>query len=260
MEKGKNIRQWKPTGRTNDDSQMVYGKRAIEEAFVAERFFEKILLQRDLKGEFVDDLRQKAKISKTPISLVPVEKLNRITRRNHQGVIGRLSLIEYSSLHHIVSKCFDEGKNPVILILDELTDVRNIGSIARSAECAGADAIVLPTHGSGQINSDAMKTSAGALNHIQVCKEVNLYDTCRYLKSSGVQLLACTEKGEKNYFEVDMTSPTAIVMGSEDTGISKQILKIADTCINIPMRGKIASLNVSNAAAVLLFELTRQRF
>lgn len=260
MEKGKNIRQWKPAGNAKDDSQMIYGKRAIEEAFVANRPFEKIFLQRDLKSEFVDDLRNKAKISKTPISLVPVEKLNRLTRRSHQGVIGLLSLIEYSSLHHIVTRCFDEGKDPVILILDELTDVRNIGSIARSAECAGVDAIVLPTHGSAQINSDAMKTSAGALNHIQVCKEANLYDTCRYLKSSGLQILACTEKGDKNYFEVDMTSPTAIVMGSEDVGISKQILKIADVCINIPMRGKIASLNVSNATSVLLFEVNRQRF
>ncbi len=243
-----------------DDTQMVYGKRAIEEAIIAQKVFEKIFIQRDLKGEFVDNLRNKSKETRTPISLVPIEKLNRITRRNHQGVIGFLSLIEYSSLHHIVSRCFDQGKDPVILLLDGITDVRNIGSIARSAECAGVDAIVLPAHGSGQINSDAMKTSAGALNHIEVCKEANLYDTCRYLKSSGLQILACTEKGDKNYFDVDLTSPTAIVMGSEEDGISNQILKITDVSINIPMRGKIKSLNVSNATAVLLFEINRQRF
>ena len=184
--------------------------------FVAQKTFEKLYLQKDLRGEFVDELKNKAKATRTPLSLVPVEKLNRITRRSHQGIIGFLSLIEYSSLHHIVTGCYDQGKDPLILILDEITDVRNIGSIARSAECAGVNAIVLPTKGSGQINSDAMKTSAGALNHIAICKETNLYDTCRYLKNSGLQILACNEKGNKNYFEVDMRPPTAIIMGSED--------------------------------------------
>ena len=224
MEKRENLSHRKPIGKMKDDPQMVYGKRAIDEVFVAQKSFEKLFLQKDLRSEFVDELRKRAKESRTPISVVPIEKLNRITRRNHQGVIGFLSLIEYSSLHHIVSRCFDNGKDPVILILDQITDVRNIGSIARSAECAGVDAIVLPSHGSAQINSDAMKTSAGALNHIEVCKETNLFETCKYLKNSGLQLLACSEKGDKNYFEIDMSLPTAIIMGSEDLGISNQLL------------------------------------
>ena len=138
--------------------------------------------------------------------------------------------------------------------------MRNIGSIARSAECAGVDAIVLPLKGSGLINSDAMKTSAGALNHLPVCKEKDLFETCKYLKNSGLQIFACSEKGSLKYYEAEMKSPTAIVMGSEDTGISPQLLKIADQHISIPMRGKIGSLNVSNATSVLLFEANRQRF
>lgn len=260
LEKGEDLTEWKSTFRMSDDPQLIYGKRAIEEAFVAQKRFERLFLQRDLRGDFVNDLRNKARETQTAVTLVPVEKLNRLTRRNHQGVVGFLSLIEYSSLHHIVAACFDKGKNPLIIILDEITDVRNIGSIARSAECAGVDAIVLPSKGGAQINSDAMKTSAGALNHIPVCKEVNLYDTCKYLQNSGLQLLACSEKGDKKYYEVDMRPPMAIIMGSENTGISNQLLKIADAEVKIEMRGRIKSLNVANATSVLLFEANRQRF
>ena len=257
MEKRKNINRVR---KRETDSQVVFGRRAVEEVFESSRKFEKLYIQKDLKGDFVSDLKRKARNENVSTSLVPVERLNRITRKNHQGVIGFLSLIEYSSLHHIIADCYERGVDPFVVILDQITDVRNIGSIARSAECAGVDAIVLPTKGSGQINSDAMKTSAGALNHIAVCRESNLYEICRYLQSSGLQLAACSEKGNKQYFNIDLDQPTAIILGSEDEGISKALLKIADQHVQIPMKGKIKSLNVSNAASVILFEVVRQRF
>ena len=259
MEKRQNIRGYKPSFKRKPDAQMVFGKRAIIETLEAGKPIEKIYLQKDGKGDLFDEIKEKAKVRNVSISLVPVEKLNRITRKNHQGAVAQLSLIEFSSLHHVVSKCFDEGRDPLILILDHITDVRNMGAIARSAECAGVDAIVLPTKGGGQINSDAMKTSAGALNYIPICKEANLYESCRYLKNSGLQIVACTEKGDINYFDADLNSPTCIIMGSEEDGISNQLLKISDKLIKIPMKGKIASLNVANAATVVLFETLKQR-
>ena len=259
MEKRKDLRFGGSHKKKNADSHMIFGRRAVLETLEAGKPLEKIFLQKDLKGELLEDLKELGRKRRISISLVPQERLNRITRKNHQGIVAQLSLIEYSSLHHVVSSCFDRGKDPFILVLDHLTDVRNIGAIARSAECAGVDAIVLPTKGSAQINSDAMKTSAGALNYIPVCRESNLFDACKYLKNSGLQLVACTEKGNQKYYETDLSSPTAVIMGAEDEGISNQLLKIADEMVMIPMQGKIASLNVANATSILLFEIVKQR-
>lgn len=259
MEKGKDLEPRKFKPRKKEDPQLIFGRRAVLEAFHANKTVEKLFIQKDLKGDLIKELKDYVRQTKTSLSLVPQEKLKRFTLKNHQGVVGFLSLIEYSSLHHEIAACYENGINPLVTVLDEVTDVRNIGSIARSAECAGVNAIVLPSKGSGQINSDAMKASAGALNHIAVCREHNLFETCRYLKDSGLQILACTEKGSKNYYEVDFTTPTVLIMGSEDEGISNQLLKIADQEIRIPMVGKIGSLNVSNATSILLFEALRQR-
>ncbi|MEQ9426338.1 MAG: 23S rRNA (guanosine(2251)-2'-O)-methyltransferase RlmB [Cyclobacteriaceae bacterium] len=260
MEKRKNISKlnkfYKPA-RSNDD--IIFGRHAVLEALKAGKGLEKLFIQKGTSGDSLNEIKTLVKSSATPMSPVPIEKLNRLTRKNHQGVVGILSLIEYSSLHHIISKCFDEGRNPLVVILDQITDVRNLGAIARSSECAGADTIVIPTVGSAQINSDAIKTSAGALNHIPVCKENNLYETCRYLKDSGIQLVACTEKSTTSYYKADLAGPVALIMGSEETGISNQLLKVIDQEVSIPMHGKIGSLNVSNAAAVMLFEVLRQR-
>jgi len=260
MEKRQNLngpKKFYPARRS--DSEVIFGRQTILEAFKAGKGLEKLFLQKGARGEVIDQLTAAARAAGTPVSLVPIEKLNRLGRPNHQGAVGMLSLIEYSSLHHIIAACFDEGREPFVIILDQLTDVRNVGSIARSSECAGVDAILIPAKGSAQINSDAMKTSAGALNHIAVCKENNFHEACKYLKESGVRLVACTEKGEASYCKADLTGPIALIMGSEEDGISSQLLKLADLEVVIPVMGKIASLNVSNAASIMLFEVLRQR-
>jgi len=259
MEKRKDLRSFKFSPRKKEDPQLIFGRRAVLEAFHANRNIEKLFIQKDLKGDLIEELKDYVLKTKTSLSLVPQEKLRRFTQKNHQGVVGFLSLIEYSSLHHEIAACYDKGINPLVVVLDQVTDVRNIGSIARSCECAGVNTLVLPSKGSGQINSDAMKTSAGAFNHIAVCRENNLYEACQYLKDSGLQIFACTVKGSETYYEADFTHPTALIIGSEDEGISNQLLKIADLKVRIPMEGKIGSLNVSNATSILLFEVLRQR-
>jgi 23S rRNA (guanosine2251-2'-O)-methyltransferase len=190
---------------------------------------------------------------------VPVEKLNRLTSKNHQGVVGYISSIEYSKIEKVLPMVFDAGKTPLILILDRITDVRNFGAIARTAECAGVDAIVIPARGAAQINADAIKTSTGALHKIPVCKEDNLKDVILYLRESGLQVIACTEKTTDMYYTQDYTLPVAIMMGSEEDGISPEFLKLADAHAKIPLMGKIGSLNVSVAAGVILYEAVKQR-
>ena len=192
-------------------------------------------------------------------SKVPVEKLNSITRKNHQGIIGFVSPISYGSLDHVISSAYAAGDSPLILVLDRITDVRNFGAICRSAECAGVHAIVVPSRGSAQINSDAMKTSAGALNYIPVCRENNLETTIRFLQDNGLTVVACTEKTTTPIYDLDLNMPLAIILGSEEDGILPQLIKKADVIGRIPMRGKISSLNVSVAAGILIYEAVRQR-
>ncbi|MDA0193810.1 MAG: 23S rRNA (guanosine(2251)-2'-O)-methyltransferase RlmB [Bacteroidetes bacterium] len=259
MEKRQNLNQPKFYPRRKPDAEMIFGRQTTLEAFKAGKTLEKLFLQKGARGDIMDELITSARLAGTPVSLVPIEKLKRLCRQNHQGVVGLLSLIEYSSLHHIIAACFDQGRDPFVIVLDHLTDIRNLGSIARSSECAGIDALILPAKGSAQINSDAMKASAGALNHLAICKENNLFETCKYLRDSGVQLIACTEKSETIYHQSDLTGPVALIVGSEEDGISNELLKLADQRVKIPMKGKIGSLNVSNASSILLFEILRQR-
>jgi len=190
---------------------------------------------------------------------VPAEKLDRVTRKNHQGVIAYISPITYSNIEEIVPGLFEKGETPLILILDQVTDVRNFGAIARTAEIAGVDAIIIPEKGAAQINADAIKTSAGALNLVPVCRTPSLSHTIKYLKNCGLRIVAATEKGERFYDETNMKDPLAIIMGSEDLGIESSLLKIADEWIKIPQFGQIASLNVSVAAGILIYEALRQR-
>lgn len=238
---------------------LIFGIKPVIEAINAGKEIDKLYIQKDISGAGITELRNAVKKSKVPFAHVPVQKLNRLTNQNHQGVVGLISPIELSNIETLVPTLFEEGKTPYILVLDRITDVRNFGAIARTAECAGVDAIVLPKRESAQINGDAIKTSAGALNRIPVCKVDNLTDTVMFLQASGLQIVACTEKTDSSIYDTDYSSPTAIVMGNEEKGISNQILKIADAKTKIPMLGEISSLNVSVATAIILYEGVKQR-
>ncbi len=241
------------------EENIIYGIRPVMEAVDADKEIEKIFIARGTRGELMQELKKKLQHKNIIWQEVPVDKLNRLTRQNHQDVICFISSIIYQSIEDIVPHVFERGEVPLILLLDRITDVRNFGAIARTAECAGVHAIVIPDRGAAQINADAVKTSAGALNIIPVCKEHNLTDTVRFLKQSGLQIIAATEKSSEYYFKADYSSPTAIIMGSEEDGISSQLMKEADAVVCLPMRGTIASLNVSVACGVMLFEVLRQR-
>lgn len=235
---------------------MVFGTQAVLETLRAGKEIDKLLVQRELGN---NELVKLAEERGVPVSKVPVEKLDRLTRKNHQGVICFISAINYASLHNVLSGVFEQGKVPLILMLDRITDVRNFGAIARTVECAGAQAIVVPLKGAAEINSDAMKTSSGALNFIPVCREASLNETVRYLQESGIQVVACTEKTDQTIYEIDFTVPTALVMGSEEDGISLDIIRKADQLAKIPLSGQIGSLNVSVATGIALYEAIRQR-
>lgn len=241
-------------------SEYIFGLRAIIEAIEAGKDIDKVLLRKDLAGsDLSHELMQKIKEYGIICQRVPVEKLNRITMKNHQGAIALLSQVTYFSLSQIVPSLYEEGMTPLILLLDGITDTRNFGAIARTAECAGVDAIVIPERHSVSVNADAVKTSAGALLHIPVCRERSIAHAARYLKESGLQLIAATEKATAPYTEADFTGPVAIVMGAEDVGISSEVLRECDTQAAIPIIGSIGSLNVSVAAGVMMYEAVRQR-
>lgn len=245
--------------RKEQEKDNVFGIRAIIEVINSGKEIDKLLIQKGLSNELMKELIKVAKDHKIPISNVPQEKLNRITRKNHQGAIALISAIQYASIDNIISETYQAGRVPLLLILDRVTDVRNFGAIARSAECAGVNGIIIPSRGSAAINSDAMKTSAGALGHIPVCREENLKVTLQYLKDNGLSIMACTEKTDNSIFELNFKEPCAILMGSEEDGISPEYLKLADARGKIPMSGKIASLNVSVSAGIAVFEAVRQR-
>ncbi len=237
----------------------IYGTRATLECINAGREIDKILVLKNLNNPLVQELLQAARDHKVPVQRVPVQKLHKYTRKNHQGVVCLLSSISYSSLDHVISQSYSQGQSPLIVVLDRITDVRNFGAIARSAECAGAHALVVPSKGSAQITEDAVKTSAGALNFIAVCRVPNLLNCIHELKAQGLQVVACTEKTHTLIYGGDYSTPTALVMGSEENGIDPKILEICDGRVKIPLMGNIDSLNVSVAAAVALYECARQR-
>ena len=194
-----------------------------------------------------------------PIQRVPVEKLNRITMKNHQGVIALMSAVEFQKIEHVVPDLFEAGEMPFVVVLDGVTDVRNLGAIARTCDGAGVHAMVVPGSHTASINADAVKTSAGALHSLPVCRSMNLRDAVLFLKNSGLRIVAASEKSDVRYTQENMTGPIAIVMGAEDTGVSPEILKLCDATVSIPLFGKIASLNVSVAGGILLYEVVRQR-
>ena len=245
--------------RNENKNLMVFGIRPILEAIAAGKEIDKIFIQNALHGEHIGELKKMIAKYSIPFQYVPVEKLNRLTLKNHQGLVAYLSSITYYSVEDILPPIFEEGKTPLLLILDRITDVRNFGAIARNAECSGVNAIIIPSRGAAQINSDAMKTSAGALHKVPVCRVENLKTTIDFLKNSGLQIIACSEKAENYYYDLDLSLPTAIIMGSEEDGISSEYLKRADFKVKIPVLGEIASLNVSVASGIMLYEVIRQR-
>ncbi len=237
----------------------IYGIRAVIEAIDAGKEIDKIFIKKDLHGELIADLMDRIRQMRIPTQRVPIERINRITRKNHQGVVAMLSAVTYHRLDHLVPALYEDGVLPFMVLLDGITDVRNFGAIARTCECAGVDAIIIPEHGSVSVGGDAIKTSAGALHRIPVCRERSMPNAIKFLHDNGYKVVAASEKVDINYTQEDYTGPVAIVMGAEDVGISPEVLRQCDTMVSIPMMGHIGSLNVSVAAGVLMYEVVRQR-
>ena len=242
-----------------EDKNFIFGIRPIIEAIEAGKTIDKLFIQKGLHNDLFAKLWKLVRLRRINYKHVPVEKINRLTKKNHQGVFAFISPIDFYSIEDIVPALYEAGKSPFILVLDRITDVRNFGAIARTAECAGINAILIPEQNSAAINADAIKTSAGALHKITVCRTWNLKLALQFLKDSGLQLIACTEKTQDNMYNPDYTLPTAIIIGSEEDGISPELLKLCDRKAKVPMNGEIASLNVSVAAGVILYEVLRQR-
>jgi 23S rRNA (guanosine2251-2'-O)-methyltransferase len=240
-------------------TSMIFGIHPVNEAIRSGKPIDKILIRHGFKNEMVPGLFPAMKEQNIPFQYVPVEKLNRLTGKNHQGIIALTSEVEYTDLDKLIPLLFEQAKLPALVLLDGITDVRNLGAIARSAEGAGFDAMIIPSKGSAQINADAIKTSAGALNSIPVCRVNSLPDTASYLRQCGFQIIAATEKAEEFLFKADFTKPVALILGAEDSGIEPRLLKMADLLVKIPMYGTIQSLNVSAAATVFFYEMVRQR-
>ncbi len=237
----------------------IYGLHPIMEAIGSGKEIDRIFFRKGLKGDLSAELLKMARDYEIPFQFVPQEKLDRITRKNHQGVIAFVSPVSFDSLANLVPSLFERGETPFLLVLDGITDVRNFGAIARSAECAGVHGIVIPAQGTAQVNEEAVRTSAGALMRIPVCREKSLKTAATFLKNSGILLAGASEHAVSAYYETDLRDPLAIIMGSEDKGISPDLIRLCDHLVRIPMMGNISSLNVSVAAGILMFEALRQR-
>lgn len=239
--------------------QQIYGIRAVIEAVNAGKTIDRVFLQKGLQGTLYKELLATLQGAQIATQYVPIEKLNRMSKKNHQGVIATLSPVEYQDFEELVIGVTESGKVPLFLILDHLQDVRNFGAIVRTAECTGVSGIIIPKRGSVSVTADAVKTSAGAVFRVPICKVDNLIDAVYYLQGSGIRVVAATEKTNNLLYSEDFTTPLAIVMGAEDIGISGGVLKVVDSRVKLPMAGEIGSLNVSVACAVFLYEAVRQR-
>jgi 23S rRNA (guanosine2251-2'-O)-methyltransferase len=239
-------------------NQMLIGLRPLQEAIQAGSEIYKVLIQRGLQGEIIQQTKLLIQQYQIPFQYVPAEKLNSITSKNHQGIIAFVLPIQFGNIEHIIASVFEQGNTPLLLLLDGVTDVRNFGAICRNAECMGAQAVIVPEKGSAQINEEAIKTSAGALYNIPVCRVQSIRQTIELLQQSGISVVACSEKTRKEIYEVNLTLPTCIIMGSEESGISSEALRAANEIARIPMNGKTSSLNVSVASGIILYEVIRQ--
>ncbi|MDD4143397.1 MAG: 23S rRNA (guanosine(2251)-2'-O)-methyltransferase RlmB [Prolixibacteraceae bacterium] len=242
-----------------DKEDYIFGTRAVIEAIRNGRSIDKILIKKGIDNELFNTLFPLIKENNVNFQFVPAEKISRITRKNHQGVLAFLSPVDFADIEIVLPGLFEEAVNPLILMLDRITDVRNFGAIVRSAECGGVNAVIVPEKGMARIGADAVKTSAGALNYLPVCKSPNLKQTLQFLKNSGIRIVAASEKADTLFTDAKMNVPLCIIVGAEDKGISPAILQMADEQVRIPLSGKIDSLNVSVAAGLMIFEAVRQR-
>lgn len=240
-------------------TDQIYGIRAIIEAINSDRPVDKVFIQRGLKGDLSKELEGLVRRYGIHTSYVPVEKLNRITKNNHQGAIANISPIDFHDFETLVEGLSNSKENPLLLLLDQISDVRNFGAIIRTAECTGVDGIIIPKHGSAPVTADTVKTSAGAIFKVPIAKVDHIKDAVHYLQASGITVIAATEKTDRTIYELTFKKPCAIVMGSEGKGISPSTLKTVDEKAKLPLLGEIGSLNVSVACAVFLYEALRQR-
>ena len=237
---------------------LIFGMHPLLEALEAGREIDKILLKRGLRSEEVSRITALARERTIPLQIVPEERLTRLTRKQHQGVIAFISEIEYTPLETLIPMLYEAGRSPFVLLLDGLTDVRNFGAIARTAECAGVDALIIPERGSVTVTADAIKTSAGALHRLPVCRVSSIMSAVSLLQASGLKIVAASEKARDVYTETELRLPLGLVLGAEDEGVSEDVLRRADHIVRIPQVGAIGSLNVSVAAGILIYEIVRQ--
>lgn len=242
-----------------EKENLIFGIRAIIEAINAEKEVDKVFIQKDAQSDLMQDLMKTMKKNNINFSYVPAEKLNRLTSNNHQGAVATIAPISFVSLETLVEGVIESGKKPLFLILDQLSDARNFGAIIRTAECTGVDGIIVQKQGSAPVNGDTVKTSAGAVFNVPICKVDHIKDAIFYLQGSGIKTVAATEKTDQNIYDIDFNEPVAIIMGSEDRGVNPSVLKIVDEKAKLPMFGSIGSLNVSVACGAFLYETIRQR-
>ena len=242
-----------------DNETQIFGIRAVIEAIKSGETIDKVFLQKGLRGDLFTELESLLRKASISSSYVPVEKLNRLTPKNHQGVVAKISPIEFYELEDLVINVIESGKTPLFLLLDQLSDVRNFGAIIRTAECTGVDGIIIQKKGGAPVNGDTIKTSAGAVFKVPLCKVDHIKDALFHLQASGIKVIAATERTDNNLYDVSFKEPCAIIMGSEGKGISPSILKLVDEKAKLPMYGEIGSLNVSVACGAFLYEVIRQR-
>ena len=236
----------------------IYGIRAVIEAINSSKDIDKVFIQTGLKGKLIGQLESLIRKNKINFSYVPTQKLDRLSKKNHQGVIARIAPIKFYTIESF-SEVIEKSKNPFILILDQINDVRNFGAIIRTAEISGVDGIIIQNSSSAPVNSDTIKTSAGAIFNIPICKVNHIKDAIYHLQSMNISIISASEKSEKNIYDVDLKGPLAIIMGSEQKGINKSVINLSNESVKLPMYGKIESLNVSVACGIFLYEVVRQR-
>ncbi|MDD3003549.1 23S rRNA (guanosine(2251)-2'-O)-methyltransferase RlmB [Flavobacterium sp.] len=242
-----------------EKEHQIFGIRAIIEAIQAGKEVDKVFLQKDAQGELMKDLLKVMKRNNINFTYVPVEKLNRLTPNNHQGAVATIAPISFYEIENLVETILEKNNNPLFLVLDQISDARNFGAIIRTAECTGVDGIIVQKSGAAPVNGDTVKTSAGAVFNIPICRVEHIKDAIFFLQSSGIKTIAATEKTDQNIYDLSLNEPIAIIMGSEDRGINPSVLKIVDEKAKLPMYGTIGSLNVSVACGAFLYEAVRQR-
>lgn len=242
------------------NEQLIFGIRAVIEAITAGKNIDKVFLQNEATGELMQELLKNLKKNSVNFSYVPIEKLNKLSKfNNHQGAVASISPVSFLTMEQLVEGTLEKKDNPLFLILDQLSDARNFGAVIRTAECTGVDGIIIQKQGAAPVNGDTVKTSAGAVFNIPICKVDHIKDAVFYLQGSGIKTVAATEKTDKNIYDIDFTGGVAIIMGSEDKGVNPSVLKIVDEKAKLPMFGTISSLNVSVACGAFLYEVVRQR-